>query len=270
MTHSETIRREFAKQSSHFERADLNLSSKDYLAWMVEILPLRSDFHVLDVAAGTGHLSRAIAPHVKQIVAIDLTPEMLERAREESHKSKLNNISFEEGDAASLRYQAATFDMVVSRLAIHHFEDPLIQLREMVRVCKSDHIVGVIDLLSPSEEHLIGPYNHLERLRDPSHTFALTKDQLINAMGMAGVVINRFDERDIEVDFERWVEMTDTDRRIVKTIRSELEQELRGGRQTGMRPYVKDGRLQFLQVWSVVMAVKSPNKLNPGDARQGA
>ena len=60
---------------------------------MVGFLPLEKDFCVLDVAAGTGHLSRAIAAHVQAVTAIDITPVMLARAREETAKMNLENIT---------------------------------------------------------------------------------------------------------------------------------------------------------------------------------
>ncbi len=259
MSHNDVIRREFARQAGCFAAKGLTLSSQEYLAWMVENLPLQRNFRVLDVAAGTGHLSRAIAPRVQQVVAFDVTPEMLAEGRKEAARGGLANISFEQGDAAVLPYEDDSFDMVVSRLAIHHFRDPKIQIQEMARVCKVDHVVGIIDLLSPSDEDLIEPYNRLEKLRDPSHTVALTGEQLALAMERAGLSISHTDVRDITVDFGRWVEMTGTDQKTRAAIRSELEREIDGNRKTGMRPFTEDGQLRFRQVWSVVISTKPAN-----------
>ena len=256
MDHNETIRKEFTHQAESFGKQGLTLSSQEYLAWMVDILPLQREFRVLDVATGTGHLSRAIAPHVEQVVAIDMTPKMLEKAKEEAARSALQNIIFEEGDAAALPYQDNSFYMVVSRLAIHHFEKPQFQLREMVRVCKTDHAVGIIDLLSPDDESLIATYNRLERMRDASHTLALTKGQLGAAMVAAGLSISRMDSRDIHVDFGLWAEMTGTPAHIKSEISKELEQELKGGAKTGMRPFTQDGKLKFLHTWCVAIGIK--------------
>jgi len=256
MEHHETIRREFSKQAVFFGDKGLTLSSQEYLDWMVSILPLQPKFRVLDVAAGTAHLSRAIAPHVREVVALDMTPEMLEEARRAIAQSGLHNIRLEEGDARRLPYPDGSFDMVVSRLALHHFEEPAIQLGEMVRVCKPEHAVGIIDLLSPEDDALVAGYNHLERLRDPSHTIALTYVQLIRMMEDTGLSITRTDRRDITVDFQRWVGMTRTDTQTIATMRKRLEQEVEGGPPTGMRPYREDGGLKFLQVWSVVVGVK--------------
>lgn len=257
MEHSETIRREFSRQAAIFGERGLTLSSQEYLMWMVEILPLEKQFNVLDVAAGTGHLSRAIAPHVQRVFASDLTREMLEQAKTEAGEAGLDNIVFEECDAIALPYPNASFDMVVSRLAIHHFEAPELQIREMVRVCKPDHTVGLIDLLSPNDISLVTSYNRLERLRDPSHTLALTEEQFINAMTVSGLAVQRVDTRDIPVDFERWIEMTGAGEQASIKVRSELEQELNGGAHTGMRPYMQDRKLKFTQTWCVAVGIVS-------------
>ena len=256
MEHNKVIRREFSKQASSFGDKGLTLSSQDILRWSVGLLPLSKDFRVLDVATGTGHLSRAIAPHVKNVVAIDITPKMLAYAREERARSKLTNISIEEGKAEILPHQSDCFDLVASRLAIHHFEKPIIQLQEMVRVCKPDHRVCVIDLIAPENKRLAETYNRLERLRDPSHTLALSKKQMSKLLSDAGVMVETIEARDVEVDFQRWVQMTGTKPETIEMLKEELLKDISDGSKTGMRPFMKNGDLKFLQVWSVVTGMK--------------
>jgi len=258
MGHNKVIRREFSKQASSFGDKGLTLSSQDILDWSVGLLPLDKNFRVLDVAAGTGHLSRALAPHVREVVALDLTPKMLAYAREETAKSNLTNISIQEGKAEELPYKSDCFDLVVSRMAIHHFEKPKIQLREMVRVCKPDHRIGIIDLIAPENKRLAKTYNRLEKLRDPSHTFALSKTQMENTLSDVGMVIEKFETRDVEVNFQRWVQMTGTKLEAVETLKEVLMKEINGGSKTGMRPLIESGDLKFLQVWAVIIGMKTP------------
>ena len=256
MEHNKVIRKEFSKQAVNFGNKGLTLSSQDILDWCVAILPHEKDFRVLDVATGTGHLSRAIAPHVRKVVAIDITPKMLDYAQEEAAKSNLKNISIQEGKAEELPYKSDCFDLVVSRLAIHHFEKPIVQLREMVRVCKPNHKIGVIDLIAHENKRLAETYNHIERLRDPSHTLALSKKQMTKLLSVAGMVVETFEMRDVEVDFQRWVQMTGTKPETVKIVKEELLKEIGGGSQTAMRSFMRSGDLKFLQAWAVVLGVK--------------
>lgn len=67
------IRREFKRQASAWARERV---SPD-LQWVARQLPLRRSLSVLDVAAGTGLLSQAVAPKVKRVVALDVTLEMI-------------------------------------------------------------------------------------------------------------------------------------------------------------------------------------------------
>jgi len=255
--HNEVIRQEFSKQASSFGNAGLTLSSQEILKWVIESLLLDKNMRVLDVAAGTGHLSRAIAPHVKEVVAIDITPEMLEEARKEAASEGLNNIQVNEGNAEKLPYENGSFDLVVSRLAIHHFENPILPLREMHRVCKPNHTIGVVDLLSPEEDEIAQVYNRLEKLRDPSHAVALARSQMLKIFDNAGFTVDSIETRDVVVDFQRWVQMTKVAEETVTTIHTELLNDINDGTKTGMRPFIDNGVLKFMQVWSIISGRKN-------------
>jgi ubiquinone/menaquinone biosynthesis C-methylase UbiE len=253
MEHNKVVREEFSRQASRFGEKGLTLSSQDILAWIVDFLPLDKELRVLDIAAGTGHLSRAIAPYVREVIAIDITPAMLVQAREESARGNQGNLSFVEGSAEQLPCKGDCFDLVVSRLAIHHFENPSNQLREMVRVCKTNHRVGIVDLLAPEDGRVGESYNALERMRDPSHTVALSKTQMETLLKDAGIVVERIETRDIKVDFLRWVQMTGTKSETIASIQEELMKDINDGSKTGMRPFLESGSLKFLQVWSIII-----------------
>ena len=77
MASTRTIQLEFAKQASGFGDPRLTLARPDYLEWMLRHFPLERSCRVLDVGAGTGHLSRALAPRAGWVLAVDLTIEML-------------------------------------------------------------------------------------------------------------------------------------------------------------------------------------------------
>ncbi len=255
-SHHEVVRREFGKQASRFGKKGLALTSREYLQWMVDNLDLRPHFDVLDVAAGTGHLSRAIAPHVKRVVAVDLTPEMLLKGSHEAAEDGITNITFEQGLAENLPYPHDAFNMVVSRFSIHHFVDPEIQIAEMVRVCRPEGRIAIIDLVSPDDETLAAAYNRLERMRDPSHTRALPVAELRRALRDAGLEIVHTVSREVEVSVEPWLDLTGVEPEMRRTILDELTRELEGLTTTGMRPFIRDNELKFVQTWVVVVGVK--------------
>src|SRR5689334_23698026 len=75
----------------------------------------------LDVATGTGNTAFALAPHVRRVVGLDLTREMLEQARRIAAERDIDNADWVIGDAERLPFDDGTFDVYVVRAAPHHF-----------------------------------------------------------------------------------------------------------------------------------------------------
>jgi SAM-dependent methyltransferase len=83
--------------------------------------------HVLDVGCGVGRLTRALAPRAARVTGLDISPEMVARAREnlEGH----DNVVVEVGDGISLRPLGdGSVDVVISIVVFQHIPDPRITL----------------------------------------------------------------------------------------------------------------------------------------------
>ena len=91
------------------------------LARFIALADLRPNHRVLDVATGVGHTALAAAPHVLEVIGLDITPAMLDQARRLAAEREIRNVSFVEGDAAALPFPPASFDRVLVRSAPHHF-----------------------------------------------------------------------------------------------------------------------------------------------------
>jgi ubiquinone/menaquinone biosynthesis C-methylase UbiE len=91
---------------------------------------------VLEVAVGTGKNLRYY-PRDCQIIAVDLSSEMLKVARTRAAKLSLH-LSFFLADAETLPFSDYCFDTVVSSLSACTFPDPARAFREMARVCRTD------------------------------------------------------------------------------------------------------------------------------------
>jgi ubiquinone/menaquinone biosynthesis C-methylase UbiE len=251
-----TVKEQFSRQAHAFDQIGLTLSNRDYLTWMVDVLGFRSHDTVLDVATGTGHLARAIAPRVRRIIALDLTPKMLDEGRLAAEREGLTNVTFVQGLAEHLPYPADTFDAVVSRFGVHHFAEPYIQVREMARVCRPGGRVALIDLVAPDDEAEALTYNFLERLRDPSHTRALSVGELQSLFEECGLTDLETISRDVEVDVERWLALTEPPPARAQELLQKLAKDVAGSTHTGMRPDVRDGTLKFTQTWVIAVGNK--------------
>ncbi len=170
------IREAFSRQAGGFESDRMNFSNKEYLSYAVsKIAPKKTDT-VLEVAAGTCAFGRAIAPYVAGVTCLEMTPAMLSVGKEAAEKEHIGNISFVVGDAAGLPFSDRSFDIVLSRLAFHHFPDINQPFAEMVRVLKPGGELVLIDM-EAAEEPLRKIKDSIEKMRDSSHVRSLSREE---------------------------------------------------------------------------------------------
>ena len=131
--HPDVVRREFTRQAATFTTTGWAAAGLD---WITEQAAPEPHHQVLEVAAGAAHLGRALARYAAHVTALDLTPAVLEQGKALADADGQRNLTFEVGDAARLPYLDGSFDLVVSRLAVHHFPDPAVPVAEMLRVCR--------------------------------------------------------------------------------------------------------------------------------------
>ncbi len=116
----------------------------------VEIIN-RTKGRVLEVGVGTGLSLPAYADHL-EIVGIDLSPEMLSKARERVAEERLRNVvGLYEMDAADLAFPDASFDTVVAMYVMTVVPDPERVMRELARVCKPSGEVILVNHFSQEE-----------------------------------------------------------------------------------------------------------------------
>ena len=184
--HQERILDQFTRQAMPFSTAN-TITDANALRMIVAAAAPRPSDTVLDVACGGGIVVCAFAPEVKHATGIDMTPAMLDRARALAAERGITNVSWDRGDVGSLPYADGTFDIVVTRFSMHHFLDPIAVLREMVRVCKPGGRVVVVDMYASEDPAKAAEWNHLEKLRDPSHVRCLTLTELKGLFGRVGL-----------------------------------------------------------------------------------
>jgi ubiquinone/menaquinone biosynthesis C-methylase UbiE len=176
-THRSLIRDQFTRQAAPFSNAG-PIADPEALAMLVAAARPRPTDTVLDVACGGGLVVCAFAPHVRHASGIDLVPVMLERARRLAAEKGLANVCWREGEVSPLPYPDGAFDIVVTRFAMHHFLDPHAVFGEMVRVAKPGGRIVVADTCAAPDPDKAAAFNHLEKLRDPSHVRALSVAEL--------------------------------------------------------------------------------------------
>lgn len=114
---------------------------------LIEVADIRKGQSVLDVAGGPGEPSLTIAETVGpggSVVCTDAVADMVQAAERAAHRRGIANVSFLQCIADSLPFDNDSFDAVVSRLGAMFFPEPLIALREMLRVTKPGGALALV------------------------------------------------------------------------------------------------------------------------------
>lgn len=177
------------------DRADLYTTSaahtdEQVLGRLVEIAAPNSDWRVLDIGTGTGHTAFALAPHVKDVLGLDLTEEMLVEARKLASEKGIGNVSFQVADVHRLpRELDGSFDLVTCRRAAHHFSDIHRALSEMVRTLRPGGMLLIDDRSVPEDDWVEETMHRLDCLHDESHVRQYRASCWIELLETAGLMV---------------------------------------------------------------------------------
>jgi SAM-dependent methyltransferase len=163
---------------THREGPDLDL--------LVEWCEPDDGVKALDVATGGGHVARRLREEGAEVVTLDPSPGM-----QADVVARAEDIPFADG----------SFDVVVSRIAPHHFEDVAAALAEMERV--SNRLVVIEDTLFSSERH-----EEAEKLRDPTHVRNYTEDEWRGFLTDAGLEVEQVECFEKTHPLEAWLART--------------------------------------------------------------
>jgi ubiquinone/menaquinone biosynthesis C-methylase UbiE len=174
--HDRAILDQFTRQAIPFAQMEAH-STDTSLKLIAEAAQLRSADTLLDVGCGPGLVSCALAPKVAHVTGIDFTPAMIDQARTLQSAKGLTNITWHIGDMRALPFPDASFSCTLSRYTFHHLLEPAVVFTEMLRVTRPGGRIVLIDVAPDGQKR--AAYDHMEKLRDPSHTSAMTFEEML-------------------------------------------------------------------------------------------
>jgi SAM-dependent methyltransferase len=161
-------------------------ASGDDLDTVVEWCEPSEEMKILDVATGGGHVARRLRERGAQVVTLDPSPGM-----------RPDVIA----GAEDLPFDDASFDVIVTRIAPHHFSDVRRAVAEFARV--ANRFVVIEDTLYSSEEH-----EHAEKLRDPTHVRNYTEAEWRAMLEEVGLEVELVDFFSKQHPLEDWLART--------------------------------------------------------------
>jgi SAM-dependent methyltransferase len=167
-------------------RTSVTHATGDDLDAVVELCNPHAGVKVLDVATGGGHVARRLREHGAQVVTADASPGM-----QPDVVTRAEHLPFADG----------SFDVVVTRIAPHHFENIGAAVGEMARV--SNGVVVIEDMLYRTEEE-----QEAEKLRDPTHVRSLSPDEWRDLLVDAGLEVEQELYFSKTHDFDEWLART--------------------------------------------------------------
>ena len=200
-SHTDIVVDQFTRQATPFANAAA-MRDEEALRLLVEFSGATAADTVLDVACGPGLVVGAFAKVARHATGIDLTPAMIDKARAHAAALALTNVDWQVGNVAALPFADGAFSLVVSRFAFHHFVDPLRVIREMARVCAPGGRVVIADVAVSEDPKRAEAFNRMEKLRDPSHTRALTLTEWRRLFADAGLPAPRETYYDVRGELE--------------------------------------------------------------------
>jgi ubiquinone/menaquinone biosynthesis C-methylase UbiE len=222
---------------------------------LVELTQPQPTWHVLDVATGAGHTALAFAPHVAHVIASDITPQMLAQAEALAQERGLTNVTTQIADAAHLPFDDASFDLVTSRIAPHHFADVQQFVNECARVLKPSGLLAVDDNIAPEDTEAAAYIDDYERLRDPSHVRCLPLSEWRTCFEQAGLTVLQAETMEKQIGFEEWCGHQKTPPEVMAVLRDMLLDAPEAA-QVQLKPVTEDGVLRFSMVEGIVVGRK--------------
>jgi SAM-dependent methyltransferase len=177
-----------------------------------------ADARALDLGCGGGHVSYRAAPHVREVVACDLTPDMLAQVKKTAAERGLANIVTRQAAAERLPFEAGAFDFVLSRYSAHHWNNFEAGLREARRVLKEGGRAIFADCIAPAHPLLDTHLQAIELLRDPSHVRNYSAAEWMAALARSGFSATAIAARKLRLEFTVWTERTKTPERYANAI----------------------------------------------------
>jgi ubiquinone/menaquinone biosynthesis C-methylase UbiE len=217
--HATLVTKQFGARADAYVESLVHAQGAD-LDQLAALLKDQDAARALDLGCGGGHVSFRAAPLVREVVAYDLSADMLAAVMRTAAERGLSNITTQQGRTEALPFADAEFDVVLSRYSAHHWHGFAAALAEARRVLRPGGMALFMDAISPGPALLDTYLQGIELIRDPSHVRDYSAAEWVSALAAAGFKIKTITARRLRIDFASWITRMATPKPQVEVIRA--------------------------------------------------
>ena len=218
-THDSRVTAQFGPRAAAYVASAVHASGED-LAQIAGLAKTLRPRRALDLGCGGGHVSFQAAPHVGEMVAYDLSADMLTAVAAETARRALQNLSTQQGSVEQLPFKDASFDFVATRYSAHHWHNVAAGLAEARRVLAPGGHAVFADSISPGTPLLDTHLQAIELLRDPSHVRNYSVPEWMAMLRAASFTPGEPKLRRLRLEFSAWITRMATPETNVRAIRA--------------------------------------------------
>lgn len=163
---SECRRRRISRSRNYFETiaGDWEKIRKSYFDDRVTSLAIEkllpANLVLADIGCGTGSLTFELARFAKRVIAVDLSREMIRRARSLAKEKEIRNVDFRLGDAQDLSLAGRSVDAAFCVMVLHFLANPVRAVAEICRIIRPGGSLILVDLVAHREEWMRSEMAH--------------------------------------------------------------------------------------------------------------
>jgi ubiquinone/menaquinone biosynthesis C-methylase UbiE len=199
MSEQRSAREVFGQRAAYYTTSAVHADPQGLarlVEWALQDLAVDpSQVTALDLATGTGHTALALAPHVRAVIGLDVTPEMLAEAHKLCEARGVSNAHWLVGDVLRLPFRNPRFALLTCRRAAHHFRYIERACREMRRMLARGGRLVIEDRSVPEDDFTAHFMNTLDCLHDASHVLEYSPSAWRAMLERRGFAVQRMEQR---------------------------------------------------------------------------
>ncbi|OYQ35903.1 SAM-dependent methyltransferase [Niveispirillum lacus] len=196
---------QFAPRAAAYASSPTHAAGPDLTAFQ-SLLQAAPVMRLLDLGSGGGHVSFHASPYASEVLAYDLSTDMLDMVAAGAALRGLTNIRTQPGRAEHLPFPDGHFDMVASRYSAHHWRHLPAALAETVRVLRPGGQLLMMDVFAPADPLLDTFLQTVEMVRDPSHVRDYSLHEWRSLLHDAGLAPGTVTTYRLRLEFQSWVD----------------------------------------------------------------